>query len=63
MPITLTEYEKKNGVKILVSPDTYKYKYMLKDNKIIILCRHKNCLLKGNRIFHMCEKHLKLYQS
>ena len=57
MIINLTKYEKDNGVKLFISPDTYIFKFILKDKKIVIICRYKNCLNKGDLKYNTCDKH------
>jgi len=57
MTLVLSEYEKKNGVKIAVSPDTYVYKCRIIDGNIFTVCSYKNCL---NVCFKLsrCKKHI-----
>ena len=53
----LTDYEKKNGVKIYTSPDTYIVKYVDINNNITLLCSIQNCLNKLEN-FNLCIKHI-----
>ena len=43
MRIVLTEFEKKEGVKIFTSFNMFKVKYIEIDSKITTLCKIQNC--------------------
>lgn len=59
MQLVLSEYEKKNGVIIEISPDTYKYKYRIVDGKRVAICTHNDCLNQRFGITERCKKHSK----
>ena len=60
MRIVLTEFEKKEGVKIFTSFNMFKVKYIEIDSKITTLCKIQNC---SNKIenFNLCIKHINYY--
>ena len=53
----LTQYEKENGILQGVSFDTFSYKYIIKNNRPIIICCYKNCLKEENCPFNICYYH------